>query len=53
MQIVAFLKARKQPWREDKTNATDFALRNRVRHEILPLLEKRLNPGVRQALLRR
>ncbi len=52
MQIVAFLKARKQPWREDKTNATDFALRNRVRHEILPLLEKRLNPGVRQALLR-
>ena len=51
-QIVAFLKARKQPWREDKTNATDFALRNRVRHELLPLLEKRLNPGVRQALLR-
>ena len=51
-QIVAFLKSRKQPWREDKTNATDFALRNRVRHEILPLLEKRLNPGVRQALLR-
>ena len=51
-QIVAFLKARKQPWREDRSNADDFALRNRVRHEILPLLEKRLNPGVRQALLR-
>ena len=51
-QIVAFLKARKQPWREDASNADDFALRNRVRHEILPLLEKRLNPGVRQALLR-
>ena len=51
-QIVAFLKARKQAWREDASNADDFALRNRVRHEILPLLEKRLNPGVRQALLR-
>ena len=51
-QIVAFLKARKQPWREDRSNADDFALRNRVRNEILPLLEKRLNPGVRQALLR-
>ena len=51
-QIVAFLKARKQPWREDRSNADDFALRNRVRHEILPLLEKRLNPAVRQALLR-
>ena len=51
-QVVAFLKSRKQPWREDQSNSEDFALRNRVRHEILPLLEKRLNPGVRQALLR-
>ncbi len=51
-QVVDFLKSRKQPWREDQSNAADFALRNRVRHEILPLLEQRLNPGVRQALLR-
>ena len=51
-QVLAFLKSRRQRWREDETNADDFALRNRVRHEILPLLEKRLNPGVRQALLR-
>ena len=51
-QIVAFLRQRKQRWREDETNAEDFAMRNRVRHEILPLLEKRLNPSVRQALLR-
>ena len=51
-QIVDFLKRRQQPWREDKSNADDFALRNRIRHEILPLLEKRLNPAVRQALLR-
>ncbi len=51
-QVVEFLKSRRQPWREDATNADDFALRNRVRHEILPLLEKRLNPAVRPALLR-
>jgi len=51
-QVVDFLKSRKQSWREDQSNADDFALRNRVRHEILPLLEQRLNPGVRQALLR-
>ena len=51
-QVVAFLKSRKQSWREDRSNADDFALRNRVRHELLPLLEKRLNPRVRQALLR-
>ncbi len=51
-QIVAFLKHRRQRWREDASNADDFARRNRVRHEILPLLERRLNPSVRQALLR-
>ena len=51
-QVVNYLKGHKQAWREDETNAEDFALRNRVRHEILPLLEKRLNPGVRQALVR-
>ena len=51
-QVVDFLKSRRQPWREDASNADDFAMRNRVRHEILPLLEQRLNPAVRQALLR-
>ncbi len=51
-QVVEFLARRGQKWREDASNAEDFALRNRVRHEILPLLERRLNPAVRQALLR-
>jgi len=51
-QVVAYLQSRRQTWREDESNADAFALRNRVRHEILPLLEKRLNPAVRQALLR-
>ena len=50
--VEAYLLARGARWREDKTNAEDFALRNRVRHEILPLLERRLNPSVRRALLR-
>ena len=51
-QIVAYLKRNRQRWRLDATNADDFSQRNRVRNEILPLLEKRLNPAVRQALLR-
>jgi len=51
-QVLAYLKDRHQPWREDKSNAEDFAMRNRVRHEIIPLLETRLNPAVRSALLR-
>ncbi|HOO20886.1 MAG TPA: tRNA lysidine(34) synthetase TilS [Kiritimatiellia bacterium] len=51
-QVLDYLDSRRQAFREDETNAEDFARRNRVRHEILPLLEKRLNPAVRQALLR-
>ena len=51
-EVEAYLMARGATWREDETNADDFAMRNRVRHEILPMLEKRLNPAVRRALLR-
>ncbi|MBR4250680.1 MAG: tRNA lysidine(34) synthetase TilS [Kiritimatiellae bacterium] len=47
-----WLRRHREPWREDATNADTFALRNRVRHEILPLLRDRLNPKIRDALLR-
>lgn len=40
-----------ESWREDHTNQTLDFLRNRVRHELLPLLEK-LQPQVRAALVR-
>ena len=50
--LTAYLRRHRQPWCEDATNATPFALRNRVRHEILPLLETRLNPHARDALCR-
>jgi len=50
--IEAFLEREGQAWREDPTNASRAFLRNRVRHELLPLLEERLNPSVRQALCR-
>ena len=39
-------------WREDETNRDVSILRNRVRHQILPLLEAELNPRVREALCR-
>jgi tRNA(Ile)-lysidine synthase len=48
--ILSFLKARKEQWHEDASNADPAYLRNRVRHEILPLLEKRLNPAIRRHL---
>lgn len=51
-EIVSFLQERRLAWREDASNRDLDFLRNRVRHEILPFLEKRLNPQFRTALLR-
>ncbi len=50
--IEAFLEREGQTWREDASNASAAFLRNRVRHELLPLLEERLNPSVRRVLCR-
>jgi tRNA(Ile)-lysidine synthase len=50
--VLAHLKARGLEWREDETNADPAFLRNRTRHELLPYLERRFNPRVRQALAR-
>jgi tRNA(Ile)-lysidine synthase len=36
----------------DPTNAQDRFLRNRVRHRLLPLLEKEFNPGIKEGLAR-
>ncbi len=51
-QIEAYLRARKCVWREDESNTDTVFLRNRVRHELLPLLEREYNPGLRQTLQR-
>jgi tRNA(Ile)-lysidine synthase len=39
-----------QSWREDRSNRDLRHMRNRVRHGILPRLERYLNPSVREAL---
>ncbi len=49
-EIESFLKRRKIPWREDASNRDTTFLRNRVRHELIPLLERDYNPGIRDAL---
>lgn len=38
-------------WVDDETNDQDVYLRNRVRHELLPLMESRINSGLRAHVL--
>lgn len=49
-QTVDFLATRSQVYREDPSNADTRFTRNRIRHELLPLLEQSFNPQVREAL---
>jgi len=51
-QVLAYLNANRLSWREDESNREEDHLRNRVRHQVLPLLERALNPKIRQALAR-
>lgn len=49
--LIAYLRQINQPWREDPTNTSRAYLRNRVRHDLLPLLTV-LQPQVRQRITR-
>jgi tRNA(Ile)-lysidine synthase len=48
-EILTYLSALNQPFREDVTNADPRFTRNRIRHELMPLL-KSFNPDVVSAL---
>lgn len=48
-EIVAFLKEKEQPYVTDSTNAETLYKRNKIRHELLPLLRE-LNPAIDEAL---
>jgi tRNA(Ile)-lysidine synthase len=45
-EVLAYLAVMGQPFREDRTNADPSFTRNRIRHELLPLLAGRYNTGV-------
>ncbi len=51
-EVVAWLEERGIAYRTDRTNADVRFLRNRVRHELLPMLRERFNPRVDEALCR-
>ena len=48
-QVVDWLQATGQPWREDESNASLAYTRNRIRHELLPELAT-FNPGIAHQL---
>jgi tRNA(Ile)-lysidine synthase len=48
-EVEAFLRARGQNWREDATNADMSLTRNRVRHQLMPMLRS-FNPAADEML---
>jgi tRNA(Ile)-lysidine synthase len=50
--VEGWLRSVGQTWRDDHTNTETRWTRNRIRHELLPVLERDYNPQVREALLR-
>jgi len=45
-ELRKYLRAKRQPWREDSTNRDTTRTRARMRKKLLPLLEKQFNPAV-------
>lgn len=48
----AFLESRSLEWREDPTNTDLSIMRNRVRHVVIPFLEKNLAPQIKKRILK-
>jgi tRNA(Ile)-lysidine synthase len=51
-EVIAYLQDLNQPYCIDSTNSDLSRMRNRIRHELLPLLAARYNPGAAAALAR-
>ncbi len=51
-EIAAYCRAAGLEWRTDASNLSPEFLRNRIRHRLLPLLQKEFNPRLDQAILR-
>lgn len=49
-EVEAYLVGLNQPWREDESNLDRRFRRNRVRHDLLPLLERDYNSNLREVL---
>ena len=45
-ELREYLERRNQPWREDASNLDTTRLRARLRHQVLPVIERELQPAV-------
>lgn len=51
-QIHQYATARNLEWIEDSTNADRSLMRNRIRHQVLPVLREQFNPRIVETLAR-
>ena len=51
-EVLAFARENKIPFRDDATNFSVDFLRNRIRNELLPLLQRNYQPGLAKSVLR-
>ncbi|MFN4261027.1 MAG: tRNA lysidine(34) synthetase TilS [Gemmataceae bacterium] len=51
-EVLAYLRDREQPFREDSSNRDLHFTRNRIRQDLLPLLADQYNPAIRAILCR-
>ncbi len=49
-EIERYLRLRRRSWREDASNRDEKYLRNRIRHALLPALEREYQPKIREIL---
>jgi tRNA(Ile)-lysidine synthase len=49
-ELKQYLEEIGQTWREDSSNLDAKFTRNRMRHSVMPVLERQFNPAVQQAL---
>lgn len=49
-EVIGYLTAFGIAWREDRSNADPRFSRNRIRHQLLPQLEREWNPNLEQTL---
>jgi len=50
--LIQWLTEQQLPWREDASNTDPTHTRNRIRHQIIPLLQQQLNPNLLPTLTR-